>query len=242
MLAAAMLLGITFGAQAQETETRSLGSFSGVHAAEGIEVTLVKGSSNSAEVTAHNVDMDEVLTEIKNGNLKVHFDDGNHRNARVSVVVTYSGTLRAFSASSAGSLESKQTISGGDMHVDVSSAGSIKLSLEAEDLDVDASSAGHVELMIQAGDVDVDVSSSGQVELSGKAGDLDIEGSSSGDVHAYELEARNVDADMSSGAAAEVTLSGRLDGECSSGSSIRYRGNPSDIDVETSSGGSCRKG
>jgi hypothetical protein len=67
---------------AQETETRNVGSFSGVKAAEGIDVYLKKGEKESVkvEVTGSNAKTSDVLTEVSGSYLKVHMRDGYHRN------------------------------------------------------------------------------------------------------------------------------------------------------------------
>src|SRR5688500_4040253 len=86
------LLTISFTvALAQQTETRNVGSFSGVKAAEGIDVYLKKGEKESVkvEVTGDKAQTSDVLTEISGTYLKIHMKDGSNRNTNAKVYVTY---------------------------------------------------------------------------------------------------------------------------------------------------------
>src|SRR5690349_20866760 len=87
---------------AQETQTRSIGSFSGINVAEGIDVYLKKGDKESAKVEVTNVPLSDVLTEVSGSYLKVHMKDGHYRGKySVKVYVTYV-KLEKLSASSGG--------------------------------------------------------------------------------------------------------------------------------------------
>lgn len=213
---------IASGVAAQTSETRQLGAFKGVKAGEAIDVYLKKGSAESARVEVERVDLDDVLTEVSGGYLKVHMRDGNYRNrGTVKVYVTYV-TLERISASSAANVFSEGTIKAGT-------------------LDVAASSAASVELAVDAEDMSVDVGSAGDVTLEGKARVLTIEASSAGSIDAYNLECEKVDATASSAGSAKITVTKSLRAEASSGGSIRYRGNPTSSNTDSSSGGSVKK-
>ncbi len=72
------LLGIFVAAATfAQSETRSLSSFSSVSAHEGINVYIEKGGNEEARVVINggNVDLDEVLTEVSGGRLKIHLKD-----------------------------------------------------------------------------------------------------------------------------------------------------------------------
>ncbi len=89
-------------ASAQESQTRNIGSFTGVKVAQGIDVYLKKGDKESARVEVTGTSADNILTEVSGSYLKVHMRDGNHRgNIDAKVYVTYV-KLSKLSASSAG--------------------------------------------------------------------------------------------------------------------------------------------
>jgi hypothetical protein len=208
---------------AQQTETRNVGSFSGVKAAEGIDVYLKQGDKESVkvEVTGSSIKTSDVLTEVSGSYLKVHLKDGNHKNIDVKVYVTYVN-LDKLSASSAGSIFSE---------------GKIK----ANTMEISASSAGTIEVTVEANQVEASSSSAGDIELKGKAKSISVDASSAGEIDAYDLESDSVDAEASSGGSVKVNVNKNLDAHASSGGSIRYRGNPDKSITESSSGGSVKK-
>src|SRR5688500_17704420 len=78
-----------FPALAQETETRELGTFSGVKAAEGIDVFLKQGDKERVKVEVTGTDASNIITEISGSYLKIHMRDGRYRTVDAKVYVTY---------------------------------------------------------------------------------------------------------------------------------------------------------
>lgn len=217
----ALVLSVTF-VQAQETQTRNVGSFNGVKVAEGIDVYLKKGDKESVKVEATGVKLENVLTEVSGSYLKVHMRDGNyHGSVNVKVYVTYV-QLEKLAASSDGSIFSETIIKTNSLDINCSSAGNIEVSVDAQTMSVSASSAG-------------------EMELKGKTKSLTAEASSAGEINAYDLEAQNVEAEASSGSSIKVFVVEGLDGHASSGGIVRYRGNPTKAITDSSSGGSVKK-
>jgi len=233
-----LVAGFTF---AQSEETRSLSSFSKISAHEGIDVFITKGSKEEARVVAQGIDMEDVLTDVSGGRLKIHLDGNNHRNVDVDVYVTYV-SLNAIAASSAASLTAEdQIVTDGDFDVDVSSAADIEASIKADELNVSVSSAGDAELTVEVDEIEAEVSSAGDIEISGAARVQDIEASSSGEYDAYDVESEEVDVSASSGGTIKVNVSQKVDARASSGGSVRYKGSPRYVDVSSSSGGSIKR-
>lgn len=205
---------------AQQSETRNVGSFSGVKTSEGVDVYLKPGEQEEVRVEVTGTDPGNVITEIAGSYLKIHMKDGRHRGA-AKVYVTYVN-LDRLSASSAGSIFSEGPI-------------------QARSININASSAGSIEVTLDAGSATVSSSSAGDVELKGKVRDLEVDASSAGEVDAYDLEAESVKASASSGGAIKVSVSRSLVAHASSAGSIRYRGSPERSNTNSSSGGSVRK-
>ncbi len=216
------LLLITLPVSAQEQQTRSTKSFTGIKVAEGIDVYLIKGGSESLRVEVTGTKLENIITEVSGSYLKVHMRDGNYRGrVDAKVYVTYV-KIDKLSASSAGSIFSEETI-------------------EANSIEISASSAGNIDISINAGTVEASASSAGEVELKGKAKSFTAEASSAGSIDAYDLEAERVRADASSAGAIKLHAVEDLNVHASSGGSIRYRGNPNKSVTNSSSGGSVRK-
>jgi hypothetical protein len=221
-LAVIILLTYTASvAWAQQSETRNVGTFTGVKAAEAIDVYLKQGDKESVKVEVTNTSLSEVLTEVSGSYLKVHMKDGNHRNASVKVYVTYVH-LEKLSVSSAGSIFSEGKIQAKSMDISGSSAGTIEVTLEVDELTVGSSSAA-------------------DLELKGKAKSAKFEASSAGEIDAYDLETDNVQAQASSGGSVKVNVQKSLTAHASSGGSVKYRGNPEKSITDSSSGGSVKK-
>lgn len=207
--------------QGQSTEDRNVDGFNSIRAAEGVDVYLKPGNKEAVRVEVQGIDLDDVLTEVSGRRLKIHLDDGRHRNHSVKVYITFV-ELEEISASSAASVYSDGTIKSRKLDLSVSSAADIDIDVEVDELEADASSAG-------------------DVELSGKANSISASASSAGGVDAFDLEAKSVNARASSGGNVKVYAVNEINARASSGGSIRYRGNPSRSQTDSSSGGSVRK-
>jgi hypothetical protein len=205
---------------AQEREVRSVGSFTGVKAAEAIDVYLKKGDKESVRVETTG-SLSDVITEVSGGYLKVHMKQGSYRNKNVKVYVTYV-SINKVSASSAANVFSDGTIRASSISISVSSAASVELSIDAESSIVEASSAG-------------------DVVLEGKVRSLEVQASSAGEIDAYGLESEVVEAQTSSAGSVKINVTRQLDARASSGGSIRYRGAPGRTNTNSSSGGSVKK-
>lgn len=221
LLIIALLALTSVAAQAQKSETRSVGSFSGIKAAEGVDVYLKKGDKESLRVEVSGVDLRDVLTEVSGSYLKIHMEDGNYRNKTVKVYVTYV-EVNKLSASSAANIFSENV-------------------LKTKSLSVSASSAGTVDIQVDVDSFEATASSAGDVQVKGTAKSVDITASSAGEVDAYELEAEQVSVGVSSAGSAKVHATKSIEARASSGGSIRYRGNPERSNTHSSSGGSVKK-
>lgn len=216
------LLSVTSGLFAQQSQTRTIGSFTGIKVMEGVDVYLKKGDKEGIRVEVTGTQVENVITEISGSYLKVHMKDGNYRgNVDAKVYVTYV-MLDKLSASSAGNIFSDGRIAAEDMEINASSAGSIEIAVDAKSIRASASSAA-------------------EIELKGKVKSLSFSASSAGEIDAYDLEAQKVNAEASSGGSIRVSVVQDLRAHASSGGSIRYRGSPSKSVTESSSGGSVRK-
>jgi len=217
-----LLFIVATGVFAQQSETRQLGKFIGVRTGEAIDVYLKKGDKESARVEVDGVSLSDVETEVSGNMLRIHMRPGNYRGRHsVKVYVTYVDIAR-ISSSSASSIFTD---------------GILKTSA----LEISCASAGNVELKVEAESVSIDVASAGDVTLEGKAKRLTLEASTAGSVDAYNFECETVEATAASGATVKIAVSKSLKAEASSGGSIRYRGNPSSTDTDSSSGGSVKK-
>lgn len=240
IIIAVLAFGAFTFAEAQNTETRSLGPFSEVQTQEGIEVILKAGNKEEARIEADGLDVSEVLTDIMGGTLKIHLEGDNYRSIDVRVYVTFK-QLSGLASSSGSSIVVESPVTAGDFEIDVSSAGRVRVTVDADDVEVEVSSSGSVDLVVKAAYLEADLSSSGELNVSGNVGRVDVETSSAAEFDGYALAANEASLRSSSGSSIKVAVTEKLDARASSGSSIRYKGDPARTNVESSSGGSIRK-
>jgi hypothetical protein len=207
---------------AQRSETRKLPSFDELSVGESITVEMRKGSSEEAIVEVRGADLDDVLTDVIGGRLKIEMRYRmGYRNVDVRVRLTFV-ELEEISVSSSADLFCEDVITGKSLELDVSSSGDASLKIDVEELEVE-------------------VSSSGDLELEGNCESQYVRASSSGDYNGFDLVSSFADIRASSGADVEVNVTEEIEADASSGASIYYRGNPDKVYVDSSSGGKVRK-
>jgi len=216
----AFFLFFFISAYSQNTQERNVGSFSEIKVGEAIDLYLIQGSEEKLRIEADPGDVDDVETRVSGGTLKIGMRPGNYKHS-VKVYVTYR-KINALTATSASNVYTEGKLRSERLYISVSSAASAELEIEADLLSISASS-------------------SGDIEITGTAGRADIKVSSAGDVDAYDLVVNEMTVSASSAGDAKVYAKNSIQAHASSGGSIRYRGNPSQSQTDSSSGGSVRK-
>jgi Putative auto-transporter adhesin, head GIN domain len=206
---------------AQATETRSLDDFNRLSVGEAISVTLIPGNKNEAVLTSKNVKLTDVETQISGNRLKIELRHNRNENVDVEIKLTYK-SLEAISVSSA---------------ADVVTKGPVK----SASLDITVSSAGNAELDIISNSIEVEVSSAAELRLEGKAESQRASVSSAGEYYAYDLDCEETYVRVSSAGSARVTATKEIDARASSGGTVKYKGDPDKVYVNSSSGGSAKK-
>lgn len=228
-LTLAFVFGIAFSSVAQNSETRSVGSFEGVSASASVNVTLVKGNKNEVAITAKGVELDEVKTEVDDDILYVGMYKNNNgwswksgKKKEVNVIVTYTDDPRYLSVSSSADLMSKEVI-------------------RADKMKISASSSGDMVVEVRAGEIEISASSSADIDISGEAQKAMIKASSSADILGKNLKTQKAKISASSSADVEIAVSESIQARASSGADINYYGNPSNKDISRSSGGDVER-
>lgn len=224
-----LTLVILFGTNAtvlasNETENRKVKEFSAIKVSAGIDLYLKMGDSESVKIVADDDIIDEVVTEVKDGTLRIYmkknnwFNWGGNKTRKAYVTVK---ELNVIHASSGSDVKSENTLKG-------------------ESLDVRASSGSDVDIDIFYKDVSLDTSSGSDARLSGKVKTFKAEASSGSDIKAGDLESKICNVRASSGSDATVNVSDELYARASSGADIKYYGKPVIREVDESSGGDVR--
>jgi len=206
---------------AQSTETRSLSEFTKITVGEAIDLILVPGNKNEAIIKSSKFDLEDVLLDIRGNTLKVELAGTRHNNIDVEITLTYK-QIDALSINSA---------------ADVRTRGTIKSS----SLDISVATAGNANLEILVDKVDINISSAGELELNGATTSQNVDVSSAGTYHGYNLACAESYVRVSSAGTARVTASKKIDARANSAGSIKYKGDPEKVYLNSNSGGSAKK-
>jgi hypothetical protein len=225
-------LGITFCSDGQIRRTvygnnhvvkkeREAGKFTGLRVSSGIDVYLKQSGNESIEVEADENLHEYILTEIRDGVLHV-YTEVHIREAEMKRVYVTMKEISSLKTSSAGDIIGETPV-------------------KTEKLELSASSAGDIKLEVNAKVIEANISSSGDVTLTGEADILNANLSSAGDLNAYGLNVREADVSASSAGDADINVSERLRARSSSAGDVNYRGNPKFIDAHSSSAGGINR-
>ncbi|KAF0239232.1 MAG: hypothetical protein FD181_212 [Prolixibacteraceae bacterium] len=206
-----------------KTQNRQVSNFNGIKVSTGIDLYITMGTTEEVKIVADDDIIDDLITEVKDGTLRIYMKQANNwfnwnsgsqtRKAYVTVK-----ELESIDASSGSDVSSENTLTG-------------------EDLKVNASSGSDVAIDIYYKNVWVDTSSGSDAKLSGKVKTLNAEASSGSDIVAKNLESKICKVSVSSGSDATVNVADELYANASSGGDIGYYGNPQVKDINESSGG-----
>ena len=198
------------------TDQRDVPDFEGLDVSSGIDVYLSQGGEHRVTVKADKDIIDDIVTEVRNGILKIYLDRSHWRISNISVEVTFVD-LNRIKASAGSDIKSDEALKFDDLSVEASSGSDINLNLTASNLEISASSGS-------------------DARLNGKTTSLDIQSSSGSDIYAFDLDADNVEVNTSSGSDVRITALKTIQVNASGGSDIYVRGNPERQKISTSGG------
>lgn len=197
--------------------------FHSVKGSSGLDVYLTEGDENKIVVEADENLHKHIIIEITDGKMHIKTSNKNIRSAKAKkVYVTYT------------SLESVEASSGADVKSTTV--------ITAENLYLRSSSGADLEVEVYAKELTAESSSGADIKILGNAKNLYAKASSGSDLNAKSLETLNSEARVSSGASIIVNAQNNLDAKATSGGSIKYYGEPSQVNINKSaSGGSIKK-
>ena len=225
ILISAIGINTTFAGISDKTEVRKVDNFNSIKVSTGIDLYITMGETESVKIVADDDIIDDLITEVKNGTLRIYMKQNNwfncNGNKTKKAYVTVK-ELEAINASSGSDVRSENTLKGQDLKVNVSSGSDVDIDLFYKNLWVNTSSGS-------------------DAKLSGKVKTLHAEASSGSDIKAHNLKSVICKLRASSGSDITVNVSGELYAKASSGADIRYYGNPEIRDTDESSGGDVRQ-
>jgi hypothetical protein len=252
-------------AQAQNRETRSVGSFSKIAFRVPGKLYLKQGSPQKVEIEADKDIIKEIETQIEGGRLVIEKEgkwfDWNSDDDDIKVYITVP-TIEAVSVSGSGDVIGQTKITGTDLSFNVSGSGNLTLEVEAsgkingdvsgsgdisltgkcKSYDGDVSGSGKVDLNLAIQDkADFSVSGSGKIEAKGSAESVEAAISGSGKVLAANLETNRCEVRISGSGDVEINVKNELDANITGSGSVQYKGNPSKVNSHASGSGKVSK-
>jgi len=199
--------------------TRQVGDFDALGVSGSFDVFLVKGQEGKVIVNVEQNLEPYLITEVKNGTLKVRWKKGtNVRTTKSTKVTVHFGDLSGVALSGSGDIVSKDPITTDELDIAVAGSGDINLELDA----MEANAA---------------VSGSGDIELSGTSKSFSAAVAGSGDIEAYDLQSEKAVLKISGSGTIHAQVSNELIARISGSGNVKYKGNPRIEDVKVSGSG-----
>lgn len=221
-----LLFGISSTITAQETELRTLDPFTDIKVATGIEATLVEGTTNEIELTVNGIELDEIMTSVKGGQLVVRLKTNlklwEEGRLDAQVIITYNQELSGIIANSGASIYSDNIVS-------------------SDDIEIKASSGATLDLEAKCGDIKAMVSTGAEMRLHGEARRLDLRFNTGASFDGAELLTQKAKVRGGTGANAEINVSDYIKTNVNTGATLDYKGNPSKRDINKGTGGEVRQ-
>lgn len=202
------------------SETRNTDPYDEIKLVGSMDVQLVAGQEGKITVDAESNLQEYILTEVKNGALKISTKDGYNLAPKDEILITVPfESLEAVSVTGSGDMWTNDKITSSNLDIQVTGSGDMKLELEVEDLE------GRI-------------TGSGDVKLKGKSKNFACKVTGSGDFNAYDLYAQNVEAKVSGSGDIMVNAKNSLKASVSGSGDITYKGNPEKQDFNSHGSGS----
>jgi hypothetical protein len=211
LLTSACEINVTTGSGKVITQSRAVSGFSSVTFAGLGELSITQGSTESLSIEGEDNILARILTEVKDGNLKISFDEENLQNmVRPTRTIKYDLKVKNLN------------------NLDLSGAGSVNMTkLTTENLTFKVSGAGGVKIaQLTATNVTCTLSGAGNVELNGKVTNQSITLSGVGNYSAGDLQSLSATIGLTGAGSATIWARDVLNVKISGAGSVSYYDSP----------------
>ena len=198
-------------------EEREITPFDAVKAQSGINVYLFQGTDEKVYVETDENLQELLIVKVDEGVLRCYIDGSIRRASKLNVYVNFDD-IRKIKAESGADIYGETLI-------------------KVDYLEIDASSAGDVKIEVEATTIECDASSGADIKVTGITNKFIADASSGADITAKDLQCKIAKVNASSGADISISVSDQINANASSGADIDYYGDPQNVYVEESSGG-----
>lgn len=207
-------------AQTQK-DSRELREFNVVKVSNSIKAELVKGDLNKVEITVSGIDVGIVETSVVGETLEIKLARGNFRNHVVSVVVTYVELLGIEATTSANVI--------------------CKDPIVAQEAFLFATTNSYLEAEVEANVLSVDAATNSRIFVKGKVDELNLKAFTNAEIDGKNLTGKQIEIQANTAATIHFNATSTIEGSVATAAKVYYGGNPKDVDVKTSTGGSIQK-
>lgn len=206
-----------------KTEMRTVSDYDKIAVAGSFNVKLLKGKEGAITVKADENLMEYIITEVKNGDLKIRTKKGYSINTRKTIVITVPfETINAVSLAGSGDVFSADVIETSDLKLSLAGSGSLNLNVSTQNLS--SSIAG-----------------SGNIRLNGNSNEFTCSVAGSGNLDGYELKTRIATVKIAGSGNVEINAINEINAKTAGSGNIYYSGNPSVEKITTAGSGSIKK-
>jgi hypothetical protein len=202
-------------------ETRPLGELTELRVNEGISMKWIQSEEKKIEVIVNGVELDKVITEQAGGVLRVRMRTGIYTGATVECKVYYP-QFSHLQANSGANIQVEGIVKAERLSLQATTGGSMALAIATDRLFVTAQTAGWLQL-----------EGSTQLLIGDVTGGARLE--------AFGLKSDDVELRANAGATADIVAVESANLRANTGATIRYKGNPASIQVQSQLGASILK-
>lgn len=209
LIFALFLMGSTVQAQ---TEIRTPGKFTGVSSEGSWDVIITIGDRDQVKLVSKGFNLDEVITEIEDGNLTIELDDSDDDNrANFTAYVTVK-RLENIGLTGSGNMIIRSDVTSTEFNIGLAGSGNIEME------------------MLSTGNLNIGMAGSGDVIISsGSASDVNIGQAGSGNFKALDLMAQDVKIGKTGSGDTYIGVEGELTVGSFGSGSVYYNGEPTEI-------------
>ncbi len=204
------------------TKTLKTSPYNTINVRGSMEVSLIKGSEGTIEVTAEDNVQEHILVESDGSTLTISMKGNTslHNTKTIKIKVPFED-LTEVSLVGSGKVEGNDLIKSDALALSLRGSGEIKLNADATSLDVQ-------------------LNGSGDMELSGNVRDFEVKTTGSGDFEGKNLAAENTQVYVSGSGDARVNAKNSLKARVEGSGNINYGGNPTSNDSKVRGSGTIK--
>ncbi len=199
------------------TETRKLAEFDEIEIEGQAQIFLTQGLEPAITLSIDSNLLEYIKTEVSGSKLKIYESKCIEEISEFKIYIT------------AKNLSALNVI------------GSVKMSCDSifrtDKLMIKTDNSGNINLNLDLEDIEVITKGSGLLKLAGRSANFDIDLKGAGAIEAFNLQAKNIEANINGAGTCEVSVSEKLFGEVSGSGKLFYKGNPKKVQTNNTGTG-----